>query len=232
MERGIRVRVLALGTIAAATFSLCLSTAPNAAAAEAGDISKINDSIHIDDGEHAGDVSTVNGSIHVGERAVVTFVHTVNGSVNLGSHATASKIDTVNGSIHLGDGAHVHGRVHSVNGGLQVGDNADVTGDLTNTNGGIHVGSAHVGGSIDTAAGGIDLGPNAHIDGGVKVDKDNGWHFGFTRPPVIVIRAGTVVKGTLHFEREVLLYVSDRATIGRVDGAEIHKFSGDNPPPN
>lgn len=229
MKRGIRVRVLALSAIAAVTFHLCLSTAQNAAAAETGDISKVNDSIHIDNGEHVGNVSTVNGSIHIGASAVVSFVHTTNGSVNLESRATADKVETVNGSIHLGDGVQVHGRVHSVNGALHLGDNVDVTSDLTNVNGGIRVGASHVGGSIDTNAGSIDLGPNAHIDGGIKMGKDNSWHLGFNTPPEVVIKPGTVVKGTLHFEREVRLYVSDRATIGAVEGAEVHKFSGESP---
>jgi hypothetical protein len=38
------------------------------------------------------------------------------------------------------------------------------------------------------------------------------------------------VKGTLRFERPVELYVSDRATIGPVEGATPVKFSGDRPP--
>ena len=233
MKRGIRVRILALGTMAAATVSLCLGTAQSAAAADSGDISKVNESIHVDGGEHAGDVSTVNGSIHVGEGAVVKYVHTVNGGVSLDSRVTADRVGTVNGSIHVGDGVQVHGQIHTTNGTIHVGESSDVATDISTTNGAIHVKSAHIGGSIDTSSGGIDLGPNAHIDGNVKVEKDNDWwNFGFGRnkPPEIIIRPGTVVKGTLHFERPVTLYVSDRATIGQVQGAEVHKFSGDNPP--
>ena len=235
MKRGIRVRGLALGTMAAASFSLCLGTA-SSAAAESGDISKVNESVHVDSGEHTGDVSTVNGSIHIGDGAVVKYVHTVNGGVSLESHVTADKVGTVNGSINLGDGVHVHGQVHTTNGAIHVGDNSDVATDISTTNGGIHLKSAHVGGSIDTSAGSIDLGPNAHIDGNVRVEKDNSWGFGFgfgfghNKPPEIIIRPGTVVKGTLTFERPVTLYVSDHATIGQVQGAEAHKFSGDNPP--
>lgn len=228
MKRGIRVRELALGAIAAATFSLCLGAAQDAVADE-GDISRVNESVHIDDGQHTGDVSSVNGSIHIGTGAVVKHVNTVNGSVNLDSRVSADKVNTVNGSIHLGDGVLVHGPVHSTNGAVHVGDNADITGDVTNMNGGIHIRGAHIGGSIDTRNGSIDLGPNAHIDGNIKVDEDDSWHFGFYKPPEIIIRPGTVVKGTLHFEREVRLYVSDHATIGAVTGAEVHKFSGDSP---
>ena len=229
MKRGIRVREWAWGTVAAATFSLCLGAAQSAVADE-GDISKVNESVHIDNDAHTGDVSSVNGSIHIGAGAVVKYVHAVNGSVNLESRVSADKVNTVNGAIHMGDGVLVHGPVHSTNGGVHVGDNSDITGDVTNTNGAIHIGAAHVGGSIDTHSGGIDLGPNAHVDGNIKVEQDDSWHFGFYKPPEVIIRPGTVVKGTLHFEREVRLYVSDHATIGAVTGAEIHKFSGDNPP--
>lgn len=230
MKRGIRARVLALGTMAAATFSLCLGTAQNAVANE-GDISKVNESVHVDNGEHTGDVSSVNGSIHIGSGAVVKHVHTVNGGVTLESQVSADKVDSVNGAIHLGDGTQVHGPVHTTNGGIHAGNNSDITGDITTMNGGIHVGSGHVGGSLETHAGSIDLGPNAHIDGNIKVDEDhNSWNFGFNKPPEVIIRPGTVVKGTLHFEREVRLFVSDHATIGAVTGAEVRKFSGDNPP--
>jgi hypothetical protein len=38
------------------------------------------------------------------------------------------------------------------------------------------------------------------------------------------------VDGPLNFEREVSLYVSDKATIGPVQGATIVKHSGDRPP--
>ena len=45
----------------------------------------------------------------------------------------------------------------------------------------------------------------------------------------VVIGPGAVVKGTLKFQREVKLYVSDRATIGPVEGATVNKFSGEHP---
>lgn len=231
MKCGIRVRVLASSMVAATTLGLCLGMAQSAAA-ETGDISKVNDSIHVEGGAHAGDVSTVNGSIHIGADAVVKHAHSVNGGISLDSHVTADKVDTVNGSIHLDEGVQVHGQIHTTNGGVRVGDNSDIAADISTTNGGIHIKGAHVGGSIDTRSGGIDLGPNARIDGNVRVEKDNSWNFGFwqNKPPRIIIRPGTVVKGTLHFERPVRLYVSDHATIGQVQGAEVHKFSGDNPP--
>ena len=48
--------------------------------------------------------------------------------------------------------------------------------------------------------------------------------------PRIVIGRGSVVGGTLNFERPVKLYVSDKATIGPVQGATAVKYSGERPP--
>jgi cytoskeletal protein CcmA (bactofilin family) len=124
----------------------------------------------------------------------------------------------------------VSGKVHNVNGRLSLADGADVGGALTNVNGAIRVAAAHVGGGIDTVSGGIELGPNAHVDSGIRVGKEHGsFNFGLERVPRIVIAAGSVVSGTLNFERPVKLYVSDKATIGSVQGATVVRYSGERP---
>jgi len=196
-------------------------------------ISKVMGSIDIGADQHTGDVSTVNGSIHIGENAVVGQADTVNGSITVGRHATAAKLVTVNGSIHLNEAVRVTGTVQAVNGTLTVANGADVAGRLANVNGAIRVAAAHVGGLIDTATGDIELGPNAHVDGGIHVEKDSGWFhiwFWFDDTPRVVVGPGSVVGGTLSFERSVKLYVSDRATIGPVESATAVRFSGDHPP--
>jgi len=189
---------------------------------------QVSGPISIAAGEHAGDLSTVNGSIRVGENASVGSAHTVNGSVSLASHASAAQVRTVNGSVELEDAARVTGSVHSVNGRLSLAKGSEVTGDLRNVNGMIRIASAHVGGGIDTANGGIDL-EAAHVDGGIHVQKNSESSFESSTPPRVVIGPGSVVKGTLNFERPVRLYVSERATIGAVEGATPIKFSGDSP---
>jgi hypothetical protein len=233
MIRKFWVTVLALGATLAISLSFAFGALQGVAMAAEAVITKVNGSINVTPGEHTGNVSTVNGSIHVGEDAVVGQVKTVNGGVSVESHATAGALTTVNGSVDVHDGVRVQGGVHSVNGSLHVDHDADVAGDLTNVNGSIHVEAAHIGGSVDTSSGSIDLGPNAHIDGDVVIEKDNSWHFGFWNippQPHVVVEPGTVVRGKLRFERPVKLYVSDRATIGAVTGADVVKFSGDHPP--
>lgn len=202
-----------------------------ACAAEEGN-SKVLGSIHIAASQRAGDTTTVNGSIELGENAVVKRAETVNGSITLHQHASAASVETVNGSARLEQGARVAGSIGLVNGHIALGREADVAGRLTNVNGSIELAGAHVGGGIETTTGDIDVGANSRVEGGILVNKsDDSWFsFGAPKVPRVVIAPGAVVKGALRFRREVKLYVSDRATIGPVEGATVVKFSGDRPP--
>ena len=197
----------------------------------ASETSKVMGSIDVAAGEHTGDLSTVNGSVRIAENAVVGRAKAVNGSIELGSHATAAELRTVNGAVDLQEGAQVDGDVHTVNGRLNLADGADVRGSLTNVNGRIRVAAAHVGGAIETVTASLELGPNARVDGGIHMKKDTGYHESENPPPRVVVLPGSVIGGTLNFERPVKLYVSDRATIGPVQGATAVRFSGDRPPP-
>jgi DUF4097 and DUF4098 domain-containing protein YvlB len=195
----------------------------------------VNGSIHVKAGETKDDLSTVNGSIQVADNAVFTTAQTVNGSITLGAHATGQSLTTVNGSITLGDGASVSHAISAVNGKLTLHTGADVAGTLTNVNGRVLLQAAHVGGGIKTVSGDIDIGSNSHVEGGILVKKEGTQVFWFFRwnsndTPRIVIGPGAVVQGDLRFERNVLLYVSDSATIGPVSGATAVKFSGETPP--
>jgi cytoskeletal protein CcmA (bactofilin family) len=77
--------------------------------------------------------------------------------------------------------------------------------------------------------GSIEVGPNARVDGGIHVHKDQSDGGGTIDEPRVVIGPGSVVKGTLKFERPVKLYVSDHATTGAVEGATVIAFTGDRP---
>jgi len=186
-------------------------------------------SVDVPAGEHRDDVSTVNGSVHIGQNAVVRHAHTVNGNVFLEAHASAAELHTVNGSVALAQSARVSGNVHTVNGKVTLESGAEVIGDLENVNGSIRIAAAHVAGGINTVTGSMELGPNAHVEGGLHVEKPSGFSVLPDTVPRVVIMAGTVVAGTLNFERPVKLYVSDKATIGPVEGATPVKFSGERP---
>src|SRR5439155_163288 len=98
-----------------------------------------------------------------------------------------------------------------------------VNGDVTATesgagtvNGSITLKTAHVGGGLSTVGGDIDLSGESRVEGGILVQEPGGWFGGSSsraRKPRIVIGPGAVVQGNLRFEREVELYVSERATV-------------------
>jgi hypothetical protein len=198
-----------------------------------GDMDKVNGSILVEAGQAPQDASTVNGSIRLADGAKVEDASTVNGSITLGDHASAKSADTVNGSISLGNGAQIAQGVESVNGALGLAPGANVAGHLSNVNGHITVKGGHVGGGIETVDGDIDIIGNARVDGGILVHKPDsgGWfHFGSDHIPVVTIGPGATVNGTLKFEREVKLYVSDKAHVGQIVGATPVKFTGAEPP--
>ena len=195
--------------------------------------STVNGSINVPAGEHTANLNTVNGSISVADNAVAGMAHTVNGSIRFGQHSTADSAVTVNGSINMDPGAHVSGGLKTVNGGMRL-QRADVGGGVSNVNGAIELDAAHVSGGISTVEGDIDVLGASRVEGGILVHRRNDGFFSFGwsshHTPRVVIGPGATVDGTLRFEQQVHLYVSDKATIGPVSGATPIKFAGDNPP--
>lgn len=191
----------------------------------------VNGAVSVAAGEPAADASTVNGAIDLAADAVAKGVETVNGSIVLGERATADSAGTVNGAITIGPGARVGGDVETVNGAITLRQGAEVAGHLENVNGRFSLQAAHVGGGIETVNGDIDIGADSRVDGGIAVRKSQGFSLSLSKTvPVVVIGPRAVVQGPLEFEREVKLYVSDRATIGKVTGATPVAFTGDAPP--
>jgi hypothetical protein len=196
----------------------------------AGNVSTVNGGVTIEEGATAGDVETVNGSINIARNVTVQDVETVNGGITLGSGAKAARIETVNGTLRLGEGVQVGGDVSAVNGSAQLEKGADIRGELSNVNGKMTLTAAHVGGGLHTVNGDITVGADSRVEGGILVEKPNmSWFSRSRRDPRIVIGPRAVVAGTLKFEHDVELLVSDRAKIGPVEGAKPTTFSGDEP---
>lgn len=192
----------------------------------------INGPVSIAGGTETGDVSTVNGPVAIGAKAHVAGVHSVNGGLSLGEDARASSMKTVNGSISLAERAEVTGDIETVNGALTLAPGSKVGGELVNINGGISVDGARVGGGLRTVNASIKLDHGATIDGGILMKKPKGtFVLSDSRPPRVVIGRDVTVNGTLKFEREVRLYVSDKAAhVGTIEGATPVTYQGDNPP--
>lgn len=200
-----------------------------AASTTPGDVSRVNGSVTIEQGQQAGDVSTVNGSVKVGADARVGGIETVNGSVKLAERAVARAAETVNGSIVVGPGAAVTGSVEAVNGSMTLRSGANVSGDLSNVNGDILVDGAAVGGGLTTTNGDIRLAAGAHVAGGIHVQRNHrGWFsFGSDDRPRITIEQGAVLQGPLHFEREVDLYVAPGVEVPAVEGVAPQRYTLD-----
>jgi len=185
----------------------------------AADISKVNGSIDVAAGREAGDVETVNGSITIGSGARAQDVETVNGSIRLDARAAARSVETVNGAITLADEVVVSDGVSVVNGKVTLMRGARVDGRLENVNGGLRLEAATVTGGVGTVNGDVFVGAGSRVDGGMLVEKPSGrsWRKS-ERLPRITVESGAVVNGTLHFEREVDLYVGAGAVVGPVEG--------------
>ena len=194
-------------------------------------ISRVLGSIDIGANQSAGKLSSVNGAIEVGAHSTVASMDTVNGHLRLGAGSSADSMSTVNGGVTLETQAHVKGAVTTVNGSLLLAAGVEVGGALSNVNGDVTVDGAHVIGELRTESGSIETRHGARLDGGIHVGSNrNNWGFFGRSTPRIVIGPGTLV-GPLTFEREVTLYISDRAVVnGKIEGAQAMRFSGDTPP--
>jgi DUF4097 and DUF4098 domain-containing protein YvlB len=229
-----RSNSFAVLSVAAITVAACdISHVNGDVTANESGASTVNGSIHVPAGKHSGSLGTVNGSIRIDQDATVGSARTVNGEIEVGAHATADSLTTVNGEVTLGAGAHVSHEVTAVNGAMSLESGADVGGALKNVNGHITLATAHVGGGLHTVGGDIDVTGESHVEGGILVERpDSGWFNWSTHhphKPRIVIGPGAVVRGDLRFEREVELYVSDRASVGPISGATAIRFSGERP---
>jgi DUF4097 and DUF4098 domain-containing protein YvlB len=194
--------------------------------------STVNGSVRVPAGQQSGPVNSVNGSIDIGDGATVTSARAVNGEIEVGAHASAESVITVNGTVTLGESARVSGDAQTVNGEIELHKGANVGGSAKTVAGSIVLADAHVHGRLVTVAGDISVSGDSHVDGGILVEKNNGGLFNSTSTskPRIVIGPGAVIGGTLRFEREVQLYVSDKATVGPIEGATAIAFTGDKPP--
>ena len=195
---------------------------------DGNDTSKVNGSVRVQDGQSAGALDTVNGSIRVGDNATITTAGTVNGSITLGNAVNARSLDTVNGAISVGLRSNVSGDIDAVNGRISLDEGVDVQGKVENVNGEIRLTAAHVAGHIKTTSGDIRIGADSRVDGGILVEKP-GWFFGNSKTPTVTIGPRAVVGGTLEFRRDVELYVSESAAVGKITGATAKRFSGDRP---
>jgi hypothetical protein len=221
-----------ISQIAGLTLIACLTLLAGCDQANEGDsMHKVNGSVHVAAGTAPGNADTVNGGIDIDDKAAVGTATTVNGGIKIGAQATATNLHTVNGDITVGAGTHIAQNIESVNGGISLADGAEVAGLVSNVNGKISLNAAHVSGRISTTSGDILIYGTSRVGDGIHVEKSSGLQL-ISKLPRIEIGPGAIVQGELKFDREVRLYVSDKATIGTVTGATAMPFTGDTAPRN
>lgn len=206
---------------------------PFAAEAAVGDpdISKVNGSITVADGDRQGELNTVNGSIRIGSNARVGEATTVNGSVHVGDMVQTGDLGTVNGSVRVGRDVTVNGGIETVNGSIFVDRGGNIREGVSTVNGGIGLVDTDVAGRIETVSGDVTVGVGSHVRGGIHYEKPGKiWFSTRQRDPRVVIGPNARVDGPLVFERKVELLVHRSAVIGAVTGATAVRFDTPTPP--
>ncbi len=207
-----------------------------AAGSESDGESSVNGSITVGDGAVvSGSLGTVNGAIRVGENAQVKAVETVNGSLTIGSGVKSGGLSTVNGAIGVGSDTTVDGAIEAVNGSISLDNGSSVSGYVENVNGAISLVGSEIAGDLTTVTGNIDLSDASVIKGDIIVEKPGGWNLSWnkSRKPEITIGPGSRVDGKIRLEREVNLFISEKAEVGGVEGVmsldDAVRFSGKRP---
>jgi len=205
--------------------------------AESKGASSVNGSITV--GKNAtvtGSLSTVNGSIRVGEGSRIEGASTVNGGLRIADDTQTEYLQTVNGSIKVGEQVVVDGEIIAVNGKITVNTGSSVDGEVSNVNGSIRLSGSTVARDVSTVNGDISVVDGAVVKGDIIIEEVNNSFFGNdknSKKPTVVIGPGSRVEGVLILQREVKLYISDRAEVGGVEGLmsidDAVRFSGDHP---
>jgi cytoskeletal protein CcmA (bactofilin family) len=140
-----------------------------------------------------------------------------------------SALTSVNGTVKVGTNAQVAGDATSVNGAMWLGRGSSVEGNVESVNGQLTLDATRVDGQLKTVNGDINVGARSYVRGGILVEKRAGSSLSNqnNHKPRITIGPEAVVEGTLEFEREVDLYISDTAKIGKIEGATPIRFSGE-----
>lgn len=211
----------------------------------------VNKSLTVAPGTAVKDVETVNGSIDLGSNSTAAGVETVNGSIDVGNDVSVDSLETVNGSIHAGSGLKAKGGVETVNGRIEIGAGSTVQGSVSTVNGRVTLDQVAVTENAETVNGGLEL-KNCRIGGNVEMvngrsevidgtvvagdvvihKTKGGWSWGSKpKPPVLVIGAGSEVRGRIVVENpDAKVFVHESARIGTIEGAQATRYSGTSAP--
>lgn len=231
---------LTLATMLAIILGAYLFSGEANAESDYQDISRVNGSIEVKQGQQAGNVSTVNGRVQILDGASVGSVSTVNGSIELSRRSSARNTETVNGDIQIGNGVMVDGSLGTVNGDIRIRDNASIGDSIRTVNGNIELNTgvsvtdkvqtangdirligSSVGGDLVTRNGDVSLQASSTVTGDIVFHDDSRWwdrffRLGRLKTPRIHIDASSAVRGNIHLHRPVDLDIESGSVTGEI----------------
>jgi len=219
------IRLTSAALLAMVLGSYLYSNSADAAERIGGNVSKVNSSIYIAQGNQVGNVSTVNGSVELDVGATAGNVDTVNGSIMIADDVTILSAETVNGRIELEQRVNVQRSLSTVNGRIELAGESHVGEKVSTVNGSIRLTNATVADNIETRSGDITVQDGSVVEGDIIVKRNRhswlGGLFSFGNDePDIEIDASSSVRGDIHLYQETNLYIDDGADIGEV----IHHY--------
>lgn len=173
--------------------------------------------------EVVSDLRTVNGAVSVGKGARLHDLDSVNGSIEVADDVGAGRIATVNGDLVLGMRTKLGKQLRTVNGRLRAGGGSIVDGDVSTVNGPIELRGVTVRGHVANHAGDLRLLDGTLVEGDVHLAAPDGAN---GTVDVVVIGVGAQVRGSLHAERPIRLFVHPSARLARVEGVTPQPFEG------
>ena len=122
----------------------------------------------------------------------------------------------------------MQGSVSTVNGRVTL-DQVAVTENAESVNGGLELKNCRIGGNVEMVNGRSEVIDGTVVAGDVVIHKTKGgWSWGSKpKPPVLVIGAGSEVRGRIVVENpDAKVFVHESARIGTIEGAQATRYSG------
>ena len=144
----------------------------------------------------------------------------------------AHDVETVNGRIEIGAGSAIQGSVSTVNGRVRL-EQTSVAKDVETVNGGLDFSNSRIGGNVELVNGRAEILDGTIVAGDLIVRKPKrNWSWGGkSKPPVVIIGAGSEVVGRILIENdETKVYVNQTARVGAVEGVSVISFTGSQAP--
>lgn len=245
-SRSVRVPAgIATGVIDVGSGSVTLEAGASARRIDTG-----SGSVRLHEDARSGDIDTGSGRVELGRNARAGRIDTGSGRVRLDDGAQSGRIDTGSGGVEGGAGVVVDGKIDTGSGGVELGEGSRVAGDIDTGSGGVELVASEVAGYIDTGSGRVYLTDSnilgevrtrsgevrlegsTHVHGDLLVRTNRCWGLCWNntpKPARVIIGANARVDGRITFEHPGELWVHEQARIGKVEGVELRRYTGERP---